>query len=95
MWNSHALVPVNASYPAGPSQLATPPWAEAYVFAEPHGMGIAWDKLKELEMPVGFVMCGNANWTYGEGATREMVWRPKLSSNERMMDAGHMVSKES
>jgi hypothetical protein len=53
---------------------------------------VGWDKLKELEVPVGFVMGKDPWWTKGEENTQEMVWRAKDSRHERFMDAGHLVS---
>lgn len=37
-------------------------------------------------------MAGDATATHGDEATREMVWRPPVCSNERIMDSGHLVS---
>ncbi len=79
-------------HPNGGLQLATPPWCEAIVFGEPIGLGEGWDKLAELQVPVGIVMGGDAFFTYGEENTQSMVWRPKNVRNERMMEAGHLVS---
>ncbi len=87
------MTPVDPSKPDGPVQLATPPWCEAAIFAEPTALAEGWDRLPELAVPVGFVMAGVATATMGQDLTREMVWRPRLSKNERMMDAGHLVSQ--
>jgi pimeloyl-ACP methyl ester carboxylesterase len=76
----------------GGVQLATPPWAEASVFAEPTGLGEGWDRLLSLDMPVGFLMGNDPRSTFGPDITSEMVWRPKKSSNEIVPDAGHLVS---
>lgn len=94
LWLSHGLVPLTDSPGAsknGAVQLATPKWGEAAVFAETEGLGLGWDKLAEVKVPVGFVMAGDATATDGEATTREMVWRPTVSANERLMDAGHLV----
>jgi hypothetical protein len=91
MWNKYALVPINPLEPEGPTQLATPPWAEACIFAEPESLARGWDNLKDLEIPVGFMMGNDPTFTLGETATSEMVWRPKNASNERMRDSGHLV----
>lgn len=98
LWLSHGIIPLEpgelhiASTRHGPVQLATPPWAEAAVFAEPTAMAEGWDKLAEMNVPVGFVMGGDAQATTGEENTREMVWRAPNAKNERIMDAGHLVS---
>jgi pimeloyl-ACP methyl ester carboxylesterase len=55
-------------------------------------MAEGWDKLAEMNVPVGFVMGGDAQATTGEENTREMVWRAPNAKNERIMDAGHLVS---
>ena len=86
---SHGLVPVPGSTDV---QLATPKWAEAAVFAETEGLGIGWDKLAEVKVPVGFVMAGDARASMGEEVARELVWRPAVCANERFMGAGHLVS---
>lgn len=83
------LVPLGSK---GEVQLATPSWAEAAVFAEPTGIAEGWDKLPRLDMPVGFLMAGDNRSTMGDDMTARMVWRPKRSSNERIMDGGHLVS---
>jgi hypothetical protein len=87
---SHGLVPTPGT--EGGVQLATPKWAEAAVFAETEGLGQGWDKLPELKVPVGFVMAGEAQATMGEEVTAQLVWRPPISANERLTDAGHLVS---
>jgi len=91
---SHGLVPIPRREGAESTgvQLATPKWAEAAVFAETEGLGIGWDKLAELKVPVGFVMAGDPRTTMGEELTGALVWRPAVSANERFMDAGHLVS---
>jgi hypothetical protein len=87
IWETHHLVPC-----AEGVTLATPSWAEAAVFSETTGLGEGWDALPELEVPVGFLMAGDATATLGEELTSEMVWRPPVVANERVMDAGHLVS---
>ena len=87
---SYGLVPTPGT--DGGVQLATPKWGEAAVFAETEGLGQAWDKLPELQVPVGFVMAGDARATMGEEITAQMVWRPPICANERLMEAGHLVS---
>lgn len=72
--------------------LATPPWAEAAVFNEPTGLAEGWDALPNLKVPVAFLMAGDASSTLGEEITRELVSRPPIAANERLMDAGHLVS---
>jgi hypothetical protein len=85
LWLSHAIIPLEpgelhvSSTRHGPVQLATPPWAEAAVFAETTAMAEGWDKLAEINLPVGFVMGGDPQATTGE-------------ENERIVDAGHLVS---
>jgi hypothetical protein len=93
LWLSHGLVPFTGNGSSNDAvQLATPKWGEAAVFAETEGLGLGWDKLAEVQVPVGFVMAGDATATDGEETTREMVWRPPFCANERFMDAGHLVS---
>lgn len=89
IWETHHLVPL--PYDRGVT-LATPSWAEAAVFSETTGLGEGWDALPELKVPCAFLMAGDAGATLGEDLTREMVWRPPLAVNERIMDAGHLVS---
>lgn len=99
IWETHHLVPSphpssssSSSTPGeGGVTLATPSWAEAAVFTEPTGLGEGWDALPTLQVPVGFLMAGDASSTLGEEMTRELVWRPPMASNERLMDAGHLV----
>jgi hypothetical protein len=88
-WQTHHLVPT--SYGQGVT-LATPAWAEAAVFSETTGLAEGWDALPELKVPCGFLMAGDAQSTMGEKLTQEMVWRPPMAANERIMDAGHLVS---
>ena len=87
---SHLLVP----HPDGGVQLATPTWCEAVLFGEPAALRRGWDKLGEVEVPVGFLMSGNSWTTYGDEYTRSMVWRPRNARNERIMSASHQVSME-
>jgi hypothetical protein len=87
IWETHHLVPC-----AQGVTLATPSWAEAAVFSETTGLGEGWDALPKLQVPVGFLMAGDATATLGEELTSEMVWRPPVVANERVMDAGHLVS---
>jgi hypothetical protein len=87
IWETHHLVPSEQGV-----TLATPSWAEAAVFSEITGLAEGWDALPELKVPVGFLMAGDARATLGEEISREMVWRPPMVANERMMDAGHLVS---
>lgn len=89
IWETHHLVPLN--YGQGVT-LATPSWAEAAVFSEVTGLAEGWDALPDLQVPVAFLMAGDARATLGEEVTREMVWRPPIVANERIMDAGHLVS---
>ncbi|KAL1409319.1 hypothetical protein Q8F55_003300 [Vanrija albida] len=93
---THGLVPVDASNPNGPVQLATPPWAEAAVFTDDTAVGATWDKLLSLKIPSGFIMCGDEEpiWTGGSVLTRELVWRPWRSRNERIADGGHLLVQE-
>jgi hypothetical protein len=93
VWETHHLVPAHTSTEGGRVTLATPPWAEAAVFTEPTGLGEGWDALPHLQIPVGFLMAGDASSTMGEEITRELVSRPPLAVNERLMDAGHLVSR--
>ncbi len=86
---THHLVP----HPDGGVQLATPPWCEAAVFGAPHVLE-GWDKLKDLEIPVGFLMSGDTRATSGEENTQSMVWRPKQARNERIMSATHQVGPD-
>jgi len=90
IWESHHFVPSEHGV-----TLATPSWAEAAVFSEVTGLAEGWDALPELKVPVGFLMAGDARATLGEEISREMVWRPRMVANERMMDAGHLVSEQS
>jgi pimeloyl-ACP methyl ester carboxylesterase len=92
LWLSHHLALVDPSRPDGPVTLATPTWAEAATFSEPQGPIRGWDKLRDLEMPVGFLMAGDEFWMGGETVANEMVWRPKRVRNERIMEASHLVS---
>jgi hypothetical protein len=78
----------------GPVQLATPPWAEACVFGESTGLGEGWDRLRGVQVPVGFLMGNDPRSTAGLEMTREMVWRAPRSSNEIVPDAGHLVSAD-
>lgn len=89
-WESHHLVPAGQEG-EGRVQLATPSWAEAAVFAESTGLAEGWDCLPELKVPCGFLMAGEATSTMGENITQELVWRPPVAVNERIMDAGHLV----
>jgi hypothetical protein len=89
IWETHHLVPTEDGEGV---TLATPSWAEAAVFSESEGLGQGWDALPGLEVPCAFLMAGDAGATLGEDLTREMVWRPPLATNERIMDAGHLVS---
>lgn len=89
-WLAHGLVP----HPEGGVQLATPAWAESCCFAEPTSLGLGWDSLADVKVPVGFLMCGDPRATSGEDNTAAMVWRPKIVANERIMDASHMVVQE-
>ncbi|TXT04287.1 hypothetical protein VHUM_04174 [Vanrija humicola] len=93
---SHGLVPVNPKEPNGPVQLATPPWAEAAVFSDDSAVGATWDKLLQLKIPSGFIMCGDKEpiWTGGSVLTRELVWRPLRSRNERIAGGGHLLVQE-
>jgi hypothetical protein len=90
IWETHHLVPSEHGV-----TLATPSWAEAAVFSEVTGLAEGWDALPELKVPVAFLMAGDARATLGEEISREMVWRPPMVANERMMDAGHLVSDQS
>lgn len=94
LWLSHGLVPVDYANPSGPVTLATPSWSESICFTEPAGEARGWDKLPYLPMPVGFVMAGTNFTTYGPELTQEMVWRPQRPRNERVMDAGHLITQE-
>lgn len=91
LYLSHGFVPLPGQ--DGAVQLATPAWAEGCVFAEPTGIAEGWDRLAQLDVPVGFLMAGDSRSTQGDEATARMVWRPKLGSNERVMDGGHLVSR--
>lgn len=90
LYLSHGLIPAPKDG-EGAVQLSTPGWGEAAVFGEPTGMAEAWDRLRDLEVPVGFLMAGNSKATQGEETTGRMVWRSKRSWNERIMDGGHLV----
>ncbi|KAI9632069.1 Alpha/beta hydrolase family-domain-containing protein [Dioszegia hungarica] len=92
LYLSHGFVPLPGQ--DGAVQLATPAWAEGCVFAEPTGIAEGWDRLAQLDVPVGFLMAGDSRSTQGDEATARMVWRPKLGSNERVMDGGHLLVQE-
>lgn len=89
IWETHHLVPTSSGDKA--VTLSTPSWAEAAVFSEISGLAEGWDVLPELRVPCGFLMAGDATATMGEEISREMVWRPPIAANERVMDAGHLV----
>lgn len=91
LWLSHHLAPVDPSKPDGAVTLATPTWAEAATFSEPYAPARGWDKLADLQLPVGFLMAGDEFWMGGDNVANEMVWRPKRARNERIMDASHLV----
>lgn len=95
LWVSHSLVPVDPSEHEGAVTLATPTWAEAATFSDPNALPRGWDKLAELDMPVGFVQAGEADmWTAGEKTVNEMVFRAPGARNERIMEASHLVSMD-
>ncbi|GMK54032.1 hypothetical protein CspeluHIS016_0106180 [Cutaneotrichosporon spelunceum] len=91
-WLSHSLAPDPAA--EGAVELATPTWAEAAVFSDPHSTLRGWDQLANLDMPTGFLMAGDETWMAGEELAREMVWRPKRARNERLMNATHLLIQE-
>jgi hypothetical protein len=92
LWLSHHLVPVDPALPDGPVTLATPTWAEAATFSEPHAPARGWDKVAQLDLPVGFLMAEDEFWMCGEDVAHEMVWRPRRARNERVLGASHLVS---
>lgn len=94
LWLSHSLVPSDPSNPDGAVELATPTWAEAAVFSDPHSTLRGWDQLAQLTMPTGFLMAGDEVWMTGEDMANEMVWRPPRARNERFMDASHLLIHE-
>ena len=71
--------------------MSTPKWCEAIVFGEPTGLHEGWDKLPELQVPVGFLMAGKIGGPLTEKIAASLVWRPKDARNERVMDASHQV----
>lgn len=87
-----ALVPVPGV--PGAVQLPTPTWAEAQSFSEPDAPMRGWNKLPDLDIPVGFVMAGDETWMTGEDVANELVWRPRRPRNERIMAASHLVIQE-
>lgn len=91
---SHGLVPVDASKPDGPVMLATPPWSEVSVFVEPTSPSRAWDKLSTLKVKTGFLMARDPERTMGPELTQELVWRPPLARNERLIDADHLLVQQ-
>ncbi|BEI81548.1 hypothetical protein CcaverHIS002_0207080 [Cutaneotrichosporon cavernicola] len=93
-WLSHSLAPSDPAQPDGAVELATPTWAEAAVFSDPHSTLRGWDQLPNLEMPTGFLMAGDEVWMAGEKLAGEMVWRSKRARNERIMDATHLLVQE-
>jgi hypothetical protein len=72
--------------------LTTPPWCEATVFSDSTGSGLAWDRLPEVDVEIGFVMAGDSTATLGDDVTAETVARAKMGRNERIMSSGHLVS---
>lgn len=91
---SHGLVPVDPSRPDGPVTLATPGSQECAVFVEPTAAARAWDRLPTLNVPTAFLMAGDPERTLGEKITQELVWRPPLARNERLMNTQHLVMQE-
>lgn len=91
---SHGLVPVDPSNPDGPVTLATPGSQECAVFVEPTAAARAWDRLSTLRVPTAFLMAGDPERTLGEDITQELVWRPPLARNERLMNTQHLVMQE-
>lgn len=93
-WLSHSLVASDPVQPDGPVELATPTWAEASVFSDPHSTLHGWDGLPKLQMPTGFLMAADEVWMAGEDMANEMVWRPPRARNERIMDTSHLIVQE-
>lgn len=91
---THGLVPVDPSEPNGPVTLATPGFQECAVFVEPTAAARAWDRLSTLQVPTAFLMAGDPERTLGEAVTQELVWRPPLARNERLVGTGHLVMQE-
>lgn len=91
---THGLVPVDSSIPDGAVTLATPVAQECAVFVEPTAAARAWDRLSTLSVPTAFLMAGDPERTLGEVVTQELVWRPPLARNERLMNTGHLVMQE-
>lgn len=91
---SHALVPSDHSLPEGEVTLATPGYQECAVFVEPTAAARAWDRLPTLTVPTAFLMAGDPERTLGEAITRELVWRPPLARNERLINTQHLVMQE-
>lgn len=87
------IVPVDSANPDGPVTLATPSWCEAAVFTEPDACARGWDKLPNLDIPIGWLMAGDSVSTRGDEITQEMCWRSPRSRNERIMDSAHLVSQ--
>lgn len=91
---THGLVPVDPSDPDGAVTLATPAFQECAVFIEPTAAARAWDRLSTLKVPTAFLMAGDPERTLGESITQELVWRPPLARNERLIGTGHLVMQE-
>ena len=91
LWKQHGFVPVLN----GPGvQLSTPSWAETAVFAEPSSRAVGWDKLAELEMPVGSIVGGDSVALGSQEEARELVLRPRDSLAEVVDGVGHLLVQE-
>lgn len=91
---THGLVPVDLAQPDGAVTLATPGSQECAVFVEPTAAARTWDRLSALQVPAAFLMAGDPERTMGEPITQELVWRPPLARNERLMNTQHLVMQE-
>jgi pimeloyl-ACP methyl ester carboxylesterase len=94
LYISHGLVPVDNDRPDRAVRLATAPWSEAIIFCEPFEAARGWDLLPKVQVPVGFLMAADPERTMGESITREVVWRPPLSRNERSRTAEHLIIQQ-